>query len=153
MDEKPSEVTFKTIGVVRNRVQLARGARHDREQVVSVILVDPGLAEAMEGLEGFSHIIVLYWMHQVASRGKPPMKVHPRNIQENPLVGVFASRSPHRPNSIGKATVRLLSREGNILRVKGLDAIDGTPVLDIKPYIPGYDSVRGARVPPWSKHQ
>jgi tRNA-Thr(GGU) m(6)t(6)A37 methyltransferase TsaA len=64
-------------------------------------------------------------------------------------MGVFATRSPSRPNPIGKATVRLLSRRGNILKVRGLDAIDGSPVLDIKPYIPGYDSVKGARVPAW----
>ena len=64
-------------------------------------------------------------------------------------MGVFATRSPNRPNSLGKATDRLLERRGNILKVKGLDAIDGTPVLDIKPYIPGYDSVKRAKAPSW----
>ena len=64
-------------------------------------------------------------------------------------MGVFATRSPDRPNPIGKATVRLLQRQGNILMVEGLDAIDGTPVIDIKPYIPGYDSVENAKAPSW----
>jgi len=69
--------------------------------------------------------------------------------KENSLVGVFASRSPNRPNRIGKTTVRLLESRGNILRVKGLDALDGAPVIDIKPYMPGYDSVENAEVPDW----
>jgi tRNA-Thr(GGU) m(6)t(6)A37 methyltransferase TsaA len=63
--------------------------------------------------------------------------------------GLFAVRTPNRPNPIGKTTVRLLERRGNILKVQGLDAIDGTPVLDIKPYIPGYDSTSDATVPSW----
>jgi tRNA-Thr(GGU) m(6)t(6)A37 methyltransferase TsaA len=69
--------------------------------------------------------------------------------QELPLVGLFATRSPYRPNPVGKAAVRLLQRRGNVLRVRGLDAIDGTPVIDIKPYIPGYDSATDAKAPQW----
>src|SRR4030042_4245765 len=99
MDEKLTEVTLKPIGVVRSRLNSAHGSGYDYEQVVSVIYIDPGLSEALEGLEGFSHIIVLYWMHQAVTRGKPPMKVHPRGNKENPLVGVFTSRAPPRPNS------------------------------------------------------
>ena len=64
-------------------------------------------------------------------------------------MGVFATRSPDRPNPIGKTTVKIVERRGNVLRVQGLDAIDGSPVLDIKPYLPGYDSVEGARAPSW----
>ena len=64
-------------------------------------------------------------------------------------MGVFASRSPDRPNPIGQSTVRLRHRQGNLLTVEGLDAIDGTPVIDIKPYIPGVDSVKNAQVPQW----
>jgi tRNA-Thr(GGU) m(6)t(6)A37 methyltransferase TsaA len=87
-------------------------------------------------------------MHQV-SASAPHIKIHPRGRQELPLVGLFATRSPHRPNSLGEATVRLLQRRGNVLKVQGLDAINGTPVIDIKPYIPGYDSVNDASVPKW----
>ena len=153
MDSNLSDITLKPIGFVRNEVKQAPGAGYGWESVVSEIVIDSGLTEALEGLEKFSHIIVLCWMHRSADRGKPPLKVHPRHNKALPLVGLFASRSPHRPNSIGKATVRLLKREDNILTVKGLDALDGTPVVDIKPYIPGYDSVRGARVPEWSRGQ
>ncbi|MFC2002635.1 tRNA (N6-threonylcarbamoyladenosine(37)-N6)-methyltransferase TrmO [Chloroflexota bacterium] len=116
-------------------------------------VVSDSLTEALEGLEEFSHIIVLYWMHKVAATGELPAKVHPMGRQELPLVGLFASRSPRRPNPLGKATVRLLERRGNILKVKGLDAIDGTPVIDIKPYIPGYDSVASAKVASWVANQ
>lgn len=77
------------------------------------------------------------------------IKVHPRARRELPLVGLFATRSPHRPNPIGESTVRLIERRDNILRVEGLDAIDGTPVLDIKPHFPRADNPTDVRVPEW----
>lgn len=142
-----SELTLKAIGVVRNEVKPAT-TKHDWEKITSEIVIDSRLTEALDGLEEFSHLIVLYWMHQAAC-GEVPLKVHPMGTPELPLVGLFATRSPDRPNPIGKATVRLLKRRGNILRVKGLDAFDGTPVIDIKPYIPGCDTAANAKVPQW----
>ena len=68
---------------------------------------------------------------------------------ELPLVGVFATRSPHRPSPVGETTVRLLECQGNILKVEGLDAIDGTPVIDIKPYVSEFDSATNVKVPQW----
>jgi len=150
MNELPS-TSVKAIGVVRNEVK--HPLKQDWEKVVSDIVVESSLTEALDGLEEFSHIIVLYWMHRVAATGELPTKVHPRGRQELPLVGLFATRSPQRPNPVGVATVRLLKRRDNILRVEGLDAIDGTPVIDIKPYLPGYDSAANARVARWiTKH-
>lgn len=143
------DMNLKAIGTVRNEVKQAPGAGYDWWGIASKIVVNGHLAEALDGLEDFSHIIVFYWMHQIAVSGQLPAKIHPRGKQELPLVGLFATRSPNRPNPIGKATVKLLGRQGNILEVEGLDATDGTPVIDIKPYIPGYDSVADARVPPW----
>jgi len=143
------DMTLKTIGIVRNEVkQKPKQVPFGWEKVYSEIVIDSSLAEALDGLEEFSHIIVLYWMHQVGT-GELSMKVHPMGKQDLPLVGRFATRSPDRINPIGKTTVRLLERQGNILRIRGLDAIDGTPVIDIKPYIPGYDSVADAKVPLW----
>ena len=139
-------ISLKPIGIVRNEIK--QPLKHGWEKVVSDIVVDSSLIEALDNLDEFSHIIVLYWMHQHPP-GQPPTKVHPRGNREIPLKGVFATRSPNRPNPVGKAIVRLLQRQSNILRVEGLDAIDGTPVIDIKPYIPGYDSVADARVPQW----
>jgi len=142
-------VTLKAIGIVRNEVK--QPSRRDFEKVVSEIVVDSNLTEALDNLDEFSHIIVLYWMHQ--STDQVPNKVHPMGRKELPLTGLFATRSPNRPNPVGKATVRLLQRRGNILKVRGLDAIDGTPVIDIKPYIPGYDSVTNAKAPSWVTKQ
>jgi len=142
-------ITLRAIGIVRNGIkQPPKQVPFGWEKVVSDIEVDSSLTEALDGLEEFSYIKVLYWMHQVAA-GEMPMKVHPMGKQELPLVGIFATRSPRRPNPVGETTVRLLQRQGNILKVEGLDAIDGTPVIDIKPYVPEYDSAAKATVPQW----
>ena len=149
MDDEQSTIILKPIGIVRSEIKPPLAERRDWwEGVVSEIVIDSSLTEALDGLEGFSHIIVLYWMHQAAS-GKLPLRVHPMGRKEVPVQGLFAVRTPNRPNRIGKATVRLLQRQGNILRVEGLDALDGSPVIDIKPYLPGYDSVADAKVPQW----
>ena len=145
MDITLPEIKLKAIGTVKNDIK--EPTHEDSDDVISGIIIDSSLTEALDNLDEFSHIIVLYWIHR--SRRPAPMKVHPRGNKERALTGVLATRSPSRPNPIGKATVRLLERKGNILKVRGLDAIDETPVLDIKPYIPGYDSVDNARAPSW----
>jgi tRNA-Thr(GGU) m(6)t(6)A37 methyltransferase TsaA len=141
-------MTLKAIGTVRSEIKEPR--HQDCKKIVSDVVIDSSLAEALDGLEEFSHIIVLYWMHWVTATESLPAKVHPMGKGKLPLVGFFATRSPNRPNPVGKATVRLLQRRDNILRVEGLDAVDGTPVVDIKPYIPGYDSVTDAKAPQWT---
>ena len=153
MIDKLPAVTLKAIGIVRNEVKERPPAERDWwAQLVSEIVIDSSLAEALDGLEEFSHIVVLYYLHRV-TEDKMPLKVHPRRRQELPLMGLFATRTPNRPNRIGETTVRLLQRQGNILRVKGLDALDGTPIIDIKPYIPAYDSPANAKVPSWIPEQ
>ena len=148
MDDEQSTMTLKPIGIVKNGIEQPTDVRDAWQKVISEIVIDESLSEALDGLEGFSHIIVLYWMHRAVS-GKLSLKVHPMGRKEVPRQGIFAVRTPNRPNRIGKATVGLLQRQGNILRVEGLDALDGSPVIDIKPYLPGYDSVADARVPQW----
>ena len=140
-----SEITLKPIGTVKNEIK-QRG-KCDVQNVVSEIVIDSSLSEALDNLDEFSHIIILYWCHQY--RKPIPLKVHPKRDETIPLKGVFATRSPDRPNPIGETTVELLKRHENVLTVKGLDAIDGTPVIDIKPYIPGSDSAPKAKIPPW----
>ena len=153
-DELP-DITLQPIGFVRNNVEQAPGPGYPWEDVVSEIVINNSLTDALDNLDEFSHIIVISWLHKSASRGTPPTRLHPRGNKALPLVGLFASRSPHRSNSLGKATVRLLQRQGNVLKVKGLDVINGTPVIDIKPYLPGYDSVDNAEVevPEWTNRQ
>lgn len=153
MVAQPVEMTIRPIGVVRSSVRKQQKPGYNWEEVVSEIVIDDSLAEALDGLDGFSHIIVIYWLHLAADKSKMASKVHPRGDLELPLVGRFATRSPYRPNSLGQKVVRLLERKGNVLRVRGLDALDGTPVIDIKPYIPGYDSVEDATVPKWAEHE
>jgi len=148
--ELPSMI-LKAIGIVRSEIR--QPTRRDCKEIVSDIVIDSSLTEALDGLDDFSHIIVLYWMHQATTGGQQVTKVHPMGRKELPLLGLFATRAPNRPNRIGIATVRLLERQGNILRIEGLDAIEGTPVIDIKPYIPGYDSVANTEMSPWVTNQ
>ena len=143
------DIILKAIGTVRSEIK--QPTRRSCKDVVSEIVVDGSLTESLDNLDEFSHVIILYWIHK--SRRPSPKKVRPMGNPEHELMGVFATRSPSRPNPIGKATVRLLERRGNVLKVEGLDAIDGTPVIDIKPYIPGYDSVENASTPSWMDKQ
>lgn len=140
------QISLKPIGWVRSGIKEPK--RRQWEGVESEIVLNPELAEAAEGLDDFSHIVVLFWMHQVLAEARSQTKAHPQRRQDLPLVGVLATRSPARPNPIGLAVVRLLERRGNVLKVKGLDAIDGTPVLDIKPSFPG-DGMVQVEVPDW----
>lgn len=147
MNEERPQLVLKPIAVVRSEVKEMR--RGGWEEVTSEIVFDQGLEESLEGVEDFSHIIVIYWMHHASTWVRPPGKIHPRGRAELPLVGTFATRSPYRPNPLGVCVARLLERRGNVLIVAGLDAMDGTPVLDIKPFMPPLDSPPGVRVPPW----
>lgn len=114
---------------------------------VSKIVINREFARGLDGLEDFSHVYVVFWLHEMP---KPShrLKVHPRGRFDLEKVGVFATRSPHRPNPIGLTLVKLLSKKGRILTVKGLDAYNGTPVLDLKPY-DKRDSAPRPRVPAW----
>ena len=92
-------------------------------------------AAALADVEGFSHLTLLYYFHQAEGE---PLTVKP--YLDDVERGVFATRSPERPNRLGLTTVRLLERHGNVLLVSGVDMLDGTPVLDVKPYIPAFDA-------------
>ncbi len=106
---------------------------HDSEEI-STIEVFKEFEEGLHDIDGFSHIIVIYWFHK--SEGYHLLVKTPWDDIPH---GLFATRSPHRPCPLGLTVVQLVAREDNILKVKGLDAIDGTPLLDIKPYIPAVD--------------
>ncbi len=148
MNEAVTDMTLTPIGYIKSPIREPTHERMNLKEIISEIVVNENLTEALDGIEGFSHIIVLYWMHR-AIREKKRLKTHPMGRTDVPEQGIFAVRTPNRPNPIGKSTARLLERRGNILEVQGLDAIDGTPVIDIKPYIPNYDSAKDARTPDW----
>ncbi|MBM3166604.1 MAG: tRNA (N6-threonylcarbamoyladenosine(37)-N6)-methyltransferase TrmO [Chloroflexi bacterium] len=142
------EFNLSPIGVVKNGIQGRHKGDHWKA-VISDIVIHADLEDALDAIEGFSHIIVLCWLHEISDSERAVMKVHPKGNEELPLVGVLASRSPARPNPISVTTVKLLRRDRNVLKVQGLDAVDGTPVLDIKPHIPHYDSPPQATTPDW----
>jgi tRNA-Thr(GGU) m(6)t(6)A37 methyltransferase TsaA len=141
------EITLTPIGFVKNAV--AEPKREEWHSIISEIIVNEDFKEALSGIDEFSHIVVIYWMHRTSPAERSVMKVHPKRNQNLPLVGVFATRSPARPNPIGIATVKLLECRDNVLKVIGLDAINGTPILDIKPHIPGSDSPAAPTTPDW----
>ncbi len=126
---KMDAVTFHPIGYVE-RDGGGEGLSGDELRARPArIVLDPALTAGLLGLEPGSNIIVLYYFHR--STGYD-LQVHPRGDPRRPLRGVFATRSPRRPNPIGVTTVRVLRVEGNVLEVVGLDALDDSPVLDIK---------------------
>ena len=142
-----SQIFLKPIGTVHNQVTGPK--RHEWDEVTSRIEIDEEWGQHLEGLEEFSHIMVIFWMHRSPSDMRPPVKIHPRGRADLPLVGLFATRAPHRPNSLGVSVVRLTQRRGNTLTVQGLDAFDGTPVIDIKPYMPPLEDLSDVRMPDW----
>jgi tRNA (adenine37-N6)-methyltransferase len=102
--------------------------------------VYPEYAEGLQDIDGFSHIILLYALHRSSG-----YKLLVKPFLDNRERGIFATRHPRRPNPIGLSVVRLLARNGSTLEVEGIDVLDGTPLLDIKPYVPDFDIVIGAR--------
>jgi len=119
---------------------------------VSTIRIHPEFCPGLLGVEGYSHLIILYWMHlRDDDENRGTLRVTPRRHEGSPLTGVFACRSPSRPNPVGLAVVKLEAVEGCRLRVSGLDAFEGSPIVDIKPYSPRADSVPDARTPGWAE--
>jgi tRNA-Thr(GGU) m(6)t(6)A37 methyltransferase TsaA len=113
-----------------------------------LVEVEEHYLPALLGLEQYSHVWVLFWFHENDNPvDRSILQVHPCRNPANPLTGVFAARSPVRPNLIGLSAARLLRVEGRRLILEGLDAREGTPVLDIKPYLPVSDAIPGARAP------
>lgn len=151
------------VGVVKSEIESAslvvrggglaapvsEGGRGRSRHSTSEILVFDKYADCLEGIEGFSHLLVLYWSHKITDEGRAIHQVHPAGQSDIPLKGVFATRSPARPNPICVTTVGLLSREGSRLKVEGLDAVDGSPVVDIKPHHPYFDAPGDVRLAGW----
>jgi tRNA-Thr(GGU) m(6)t(6)A37 methyltransferase TsaA len=131
------ELTLRPIGSV------VEGGQESAE-----IEIDAAWAEALDGIEDFSHIWILWWLDRFETPPTSP-RVHPERREELPLVGLFATRSPHRPCPIAMTAVRLVKRQGRRLQVGGLEAYTGTPVLDIKPYLRRGDLIPEASMPAW----
>jgi len=142
-----SAINLLPIGVVHNDVTEPRDEGWGG--VVSTIRIDPALAEGLLELQHFSHAVVVFLMHEARFDPAAHLTRHPRDRVDLPRVGIFAQRARHRPNPIGITTVRIERVERGTLVVRGLDAIDGTPVLDVKPHVPAFDAPAHPRVPEW----
>ena len=139
------KINIKPIGIVKTK---ATGDEIRDKTHLSQIFLDCELTPALKGITGFSHVFVLFWLHQINSKQRETMKVHPRGRKDMPLLGVLATRTNLRPNPIGLTLCELVKAESNVLTVRGLDAYDGTPVLDVKPY-DTWDCAPNARMPDW----
>jgi len=127
---------LKPIGIIHSPYKNTGEAPHQgyKSEEISQIEVSREFEKGLKDIEGFSHIIIIYWFHE--SQGHHMLV---RTPWDNILHGLFTTRSPHRPCPLGLTVVELVAREKSLLKVKGLDAIDGTPLLDIKPYVLSID--------------
>jgi tRNA (adenine37-N6)-methyltransferase len=117
----------------------------------TLIVLDKRYQPGLLGLDGFSHVYVLWWLDRNDTPEKrSTLQVHPRGNRNNPLTGVFATRSPRRPNLIGLSLCKVVSVQENVVEIEAIDAFADTPVLDMKPFVPGYDATADARSPEWT---
>lgn len=126
-------------------------ARVEWAHVRSEIRLREGLGEALLGLDGYSHVLVIGWLDRVPAALRDRLRAHPAGDQRLPLQGALALRGGARPNPLSVTICRLLAVDGDALWVEGLDLIDGTPVLDVKPYVPFYDAPPEASIPDWAQ--
>jgi tRNA-Thr(GGU) m(6)t(6)A37 methyltransferase TsaA len=137
-EDSPTEFKLHPIGHIKK----AEG----QTQIVLDEKHQPGLL----GVDGYSHIYMIWWFDKNDTpERRAILQVHPMGNRHNPLTGVFGTRSPVRPNLIALTLCKVISVKGNVIEIEKTDAFDGTPVLDIKPFIPGYDTVENATVPEW----
>lgn len=138
-------------------IALVRGGRteplddHWGDVQATIVLDERFPAEALAGLTDFSHLVVVYHFHRVDPAKIETSARRPRGNPSWPLVGIFAQRGKNRPNALGVSTCEIVSASGREITVRGLDAIDGTPVLDLKPYLSGFAPRGDVREPSWAR--
>ena len=137
-DTAPTEFKIRPIGHVKKS--------EDRTLIVLDKKYQPGLL----GVDGYSHIYMIWWFDKNdIPEKRATLQVHPMGNRGNPLTGVFGTRSPRRPNLIAMTLCKIVAVKDNMIEIEKTDAFDGTPILDIKPFIPGYDSTEDAKMPDW----
>ena len=148
-------IQLQPVGVVRTILSNDEIRERRYEGTRAEIQIFEEYAPALDRIEGFSHLIVVFYLHETTAAQRETLQARPKRylryglrLEDLPLVGVFCLDSPHRPNPIGLTIVKLLSRQGNVLTVDGLDAFNNTPVLDIKPYTPER-CISQFRLPDW----
>lgn len=167
MDNNGHKITLTPIGVVRSEIEkpILRAGKSDIElrkhmdkvrrehekikNLVCELIIFPEWTDLLDGIDEFSHVMVLYWPHLISQEGRNLHKVHPMGREDLPVQGIFATCSPARPNPVLISAVRLCERVDNILKVQGLEAVDGSPIVDIKPYVKSYYGPENSTVPKW----
>lgn len=139
-------IILSPIGYVKNNIEIKKDDSWGKD--TSVITLNDEYKGGLLGLNEFSHCIILFYLDKTRYDSQKHLQRRPRNIADMPLTGIFAQRGKDRPNQIGMTSVKIVSVSEKELTVQGLDAIDGTPVLDIKPYFPVYDK-KDATTPEW----
>lgn len=141
-----NQIKFIQIGTIHSPFKVPRGTSIQSvaaTEIKGTVEIFPQFAEGMQDMDGFSHVILIYHFHLVKETS---LKVVP--FMDDQMHGIFSTRAPNRPNPIGISVVRLVRIEGNILHIQDLDIVDGTPLLDMKPYVPEFD-VRDAEKSGW----
>lgn len=144
------QIDLDVLGVVRS--PQTEAVDEGWGDIESTIELRTPWKSGLQGLEDFSHVWILTWLHEAQFKEEKHLTRHPRGDQSLPKVGIFAQRARHRPNRIGITACPIVSvdAEKGLLKVTGLDAIDGTPVIDIKPYVGAFDT-RESQLPDWMR--
>ncbi len=162
-------ITLRPVGFVRNeldepflkagdeglemeeRIEAVKAQIRKIRKMKSQIIIHQELAGILEGIEAYSHLVILYWAHKTPEKSRAFTRVHPMGRKDIPLTGLFSTCSPARPNPILTTVVRLCGRNENVLEVTGIDAINGSPVIDIKPYVRDWYPQKEVRIPEWMR--
>lgn len=165
--EPPRDIILHPVGIIHNTIKepslvagkdgLTMQVKHDimvgrirrTDAEISEIVIHKDMEDLLVGVKEYSHLVILFWAHAVPDERRSLTRVHPMGRKDFPEVGIFGTCSPARPNPILTTVVRLIRREENVLTVTGLDAIDGSPVIDIKPYVSEFYPREGVRIPAW----
>jgi tRNA (adenine37-N6)-methyltransferase len=134
---------------LRDKKEIIRSYHQRVQEHVSELVISSDWDELLDGIDGLSHILVLYWPHLIMPEKRNIRRVHPMGRLDVPPKGIFATCSPARPNPVLVSTVRLLKRNENILKVQGLEAEDGSPIIDVKPYVTLYYGAANPSLPDW----
>ncbi len=163
-------IVLRPVGIIRNEIdepflkageagiemkeRMAAIKAHVRKirTMKSEIIINRELSGILDGVKDYSHLVILYWAHQVPEQSRSITRVHPMGRKDIPLTGIFSTCSPVRPNSVLTTVVKLVKINENILEVVGIDAINGSPVIDVKPYVRKWYPQEGIRIPEWMRH-
>jgi tRNA-Thr(GGU) m(6)t(6)A37 methyltransferase TsaA len=144
-----NQISMTPVGVVRSTRTLVADDNWDEEESVVQLAASGFSTESLAGLSEFSHVEVFFYMDRVSADKIERTARHPRNNLAWPKVGIFAQRGKNRPNQIGATICRIVRVDGLDLHLEGLDAVDGTPVLDLKPWVAEFAPRGAVHQPPW----